>query len=70
MRLIRTIFYGLRGVWLDERVPGLLRFAFSMIELATVTFWVPPDSNSAASSSAPASSNSCTISGLFSANTA
>jgi voltage-gated potassium channel Kch len=43
MRLIRTIFYGLRDVWLDERVRGLLLFAFSMIALATVTFWIIED---------------------------
>lgn len=43
MRLIRTIFYGLRDVWLDDRVRGLLVFAFSMIALATVTFWLIED---------------------------
>jgi voltage-gated potassium channel Kch len=41
--LIRTIFYGLRDVWRDERVRGLLLFAFSMIALATVTFWLLED---------------------------
>jgi voltage-gated potassium channel Kch len=40
MRLIRTIFYGLRDVWGDARVRGLLLFAFSMIALATLTFWL------------------------------
>jgi len=38
MRLIRTIYYGLRDVWGDARVRGLLMFAFSMIALATLTF--------------------------------
>ncbi|MCU4652982.1 potassium channel family protein [Roseibacterium sp. SDUM158016] len=41
--MIRTIFYGLRDVWRDERVRGLLLFAFSMIALATVTFWLLED---------------------------
>lgn len=40
MRMIQTIFFGLRDVWLDPKVNGLLIFAFSMIALATVTFWV------------------------------
>lgn len=40
MRLIRTLFLGLRDVWSDIRVRGLLLFAFSMIGLATVTFWL------------------------------
>ncbi len=40
MHLIRTIFLGLRDVWSDTRVRGLLLFAFSMIGLATVTFWM------------------------------
>lgn len=39
MRLILTIFHGLRDVWTDDRVRGLLVFAFSMIGFATVTFW-------------------------------
>jgi voltage-gated potassium channel len=43
VHLIRTIFYGLRDVWRDERVRGLLLFAFSMIALATVTFWLLED---------------------------
>lgn len=44
MLLIRTIFYGLRDdVWRDVRVRGLLLFAFSMIGLATVTFWLLED---------------------------
>jgi voltage-gated potassium channel Kch len=38
--MIRTIFFGLRDVWLDPKVNGLLIFAFSMIALATVTFWL------------------------------
>jgi voltage-gated potassium channel Kch len=40
MRMIQTIFFGLRDVWLDPKVNGLLIFAFSMIALATVTFWI------------------------------
>lgn len=40
MRLIRTIFGGLRDVWLDARVRGILLFAFSMIAVATLTFWL------------------------------
>lgn len=40
MRLIVTIFRGLRDVWEDARVRGLLAFVFSMIALATVTFWL------------------------------
>src|SRR6056297_212089 len=40
MRMISTIYLGLRDVWLDVRVRGLLLFAFSMIALATVTFWL------------------------------
>lgn len=40
MRLIQTLFLGLRDVWSDIRVRGLLLFAFSMIGLATVTFWL------------------------------
>jgi len=40
MRLIHTIYFGLRDVWLDDRVRGLLLFALSMIALATVTFWL------------------------------
>jgi voltage-gated potassium channel Kch len=43
VRLIATIFYGLRDVWRDIRVRGLLVFAFSMIALATVTFWLLED---------------------------
>ena len=43
MALIRTIFYGLRDVWRDVRVRSLLLFAFSMIGLATVTFWLLED---------------------------
>lgn len=43
MRMIRTIFFGLRDVGRDERVRGLLFFAFSMIALATVTFWLAED---------------------------
>jgi len=39
-RMIRTIFLGLRDVWLDPKVRCLLAFAFSMIALATVTFWL------------------------------
>ncbi len=38
--MISTIYLGLRDVWLDVRVRGLLLFAFSMIALATVTFWL------------------------------
>ncbi len=40
MRLIVTIFRGLRDVWRDARVRGLLVFVFSMIALATITFWL------------------------------
>lgn len=40
MRLIRTIYFGLRDVWRDARVRGILLFAFSMIALATLTFWL------------------------------
>jgi hypothetical protein len=40
MRMIGTIFFGMRDVWLDPKVHGLLIFAFSMIALATVTFWL------------------------------
>jgi len=40
MRMISTIYFGLRDVWLDDRVRGLLLFAISMIALATVTFWL------------------------------
>jgi uncharacterized membrane protein len=40
MSLIQTIYFGLRDVWRDARVRGLLVFAFSMIALATVTFWL------------------------------
>jgi voltage-gated potassium channel Kch len=38
MRLIRTIWFGLRDVWRDDRVRGLMAFVLSMIALATVTF--------------------------------
>ena len=40
MRMISTIYFGLRDVWLDDRVRGLLLFVISMIALATVTFWL------------------------------
>lgn len=43
MHLIRTIFLGLRDVWREPRVRGLLLFAFSMIALATGTFWLLED---------------------------
>lgn len=43
MHLIRTIFLGLRDVWSDTRVRGLLLFALSMIGLATVAFWLLED---------------------------
>ena len=39
MRLILTIYHGLRDVWADTRVRSLLLFTLSMIGLATVTFW-------------------------------
>jgi len=38
--LIRTIYKGLRDVWLDDRVRGIMLFALSMIGLATMTFWL------------------------------
>lgn len=40
MDLIRTIYKGLRDVWLDDRVRGIMLFALSMIGLATMTFWL------------------------------
>lgn len=40
MQLLRTLFLGLRDVWSDTRVRGLVLFVFSMIGLATVTFWL------------------------------
>ena len=40
MRLAQAIYYGLRDVWADARVRGILLFAFSMIAIATVTFWL------------------------------
>lgn len=40
MRVILAICYGLRDVWLDPRVRGILLFAFSMIAISTVTFWL------------------------------
>jgi hypothetical protein len=40
MQLIRTIFLGLRDVWSDTRVRGLMFFTLSMIGLASVTFWL------------------------------
>jgi len=40
MHLIRTIYGGLRDVWLDTKVRGILLFALSMITVATVTFWL------------------------------
>jgi len=40
VHLIKTIYGGLRDVWLDTRVRGILIFAFSMIAVATLTFWL------------------------------
>lgn len=40
MRMIKTVYFGLRDVWHDPKVNGLLIFAFSMIALATLTFWI------------------------------
>ena len=40
MRLIQTIYGGLRDVWLDARARGIMLFAFSMIAIATLTFWL------------------------------
>lgn len=39
MRPAQTIYYGLRDVWGDGRVRGMVLFALSMIAIATVTFW-------------------------------
>lgn len=41
--MFRALYFGFRDVWQDDRVRGLLLFAFSMIGFATITFWVVED---------------------------
>lgn len=43
MRSIISILYGLRDVFADSRVRGLLSFALMLISMATVVFWLLED---------------------------
>lgn len=40
MRFIISLLYGLRDVFADPRVRGLIAFALTLILMATVVFWL------------------------------